>query len=90
MSSHLHTDRRTHPTKVLSTHLWDLRAQAEAKLRCLTRLQQQLTDYDAARSVTDRAEKHRHILKDLRDIVTISETLLDLARIALQEAMRFS
>jgi predicted negative regulator of RcsB-dependent stress response len=74
----------------LSAHLWDHRAQAEAKLRCLTRLQQQVAEYDAASSTTERAEKHQPILKDLRDIVTISQGLHDVARNALQEAMRLN
>jgi hypothetical protein len=75
---------------MLSAHLWDLRAQAEAKLRCLTRLQQQVTEYDSSASSTDRKEKHQHILKDLKDIVSISQGLHDVARLALQEAMRIN
>jgi phosphoglycerate-specific signal transduction histidine kinase len=75
---------------VLSAHLWDLRSQAEAKLRFLTRLQQQLSELDSAPTQTDRIEKHQQILNDMTDIVTISKTLQEVARAALQEAMRLS
>lgn len=83
-------DQRKPATETLSTHLWDLRAQAEAKLRCLTRLQQSLDEYKARRSEVGRDEKRQHILTDLNDIVTISKSLHDLARMALDEAMRLS
>jgi len=75
---------------MLSAHLWDLRAQAEAKLRCLTRLQQQLTAYEATPSASERIEKYAHILADLTDIVTISATLHDVARLALRQAKQLS
>ena len=87
MSSLPDADRRRRMTDMLAAHLWDLRAQAEAKLRCLTRLQQQLADYDAARSERDRKEKHQHILRDLTDIVTISKALHDVAVRAMEEAI---
>ena len=71
---------------VLSAHLWDLRSQAEAKLRCLTRLQQTLTEYSTAANHESRAVKRDKILEDLRDIVTISVSLRSIAEQALAAA----
>ena len=65
-------------TEELSAHLWDLRGQAEAKRRCLTRLQQLVAQYQQS-SETDRAEKHRQIVADLTDLVTISKSLRSVA-----------
>ena len=45
-SSFLNPDRRKRSTETLTAHLWDLRSQAEAKFRCLTRLQQHLAQYE--------------------------------------------
>jgi hypothetical protein len=90
MSSTPDADRRRPTTDVLAAYLWDLRAQAEAKLRCLTRLQQQLAEYDNVRSEIDRKEKHQHILRDLTDIVTISKALHEVAVRALDEANELS
>jgi hypothetical protein len=86
VSSNTHRDPPN--TELLSARLWDLRAQAEAKLRCLTRLQQTVGELKQSR--TSRTEKIQHILKDLTDIVTISKSLHDVARLALQEAMQLS
>lgn len=74
-------------TKLLAAHLWDLRAQAESKLRCLTRLQQHLVEYEAIDNDAERRKRREHILTDLNDIVTISKSLHDVAGMALQEAM---
>jgi hypothetical protein len=65
-------------TEELSAHLCDLRAQAEAKLRCLTRLQQLVAQYEQS-SETDRAVKHQQIVADLTDLVTISKSLRSVA-----------
>ena len=75
-------------TSVLSAHLWDLRAHAEAKLRCLTRLQQLLAEFERSTNVAERAEKREQILKDLTDIVTISRALHSVSDQALDEARR--
>ena len=69
-------------TPLLSAHLWDLRAQAESKLRCLTRLQQLVAEYDLCADHAERRTKHQQIIKDLTDIVTISKAL----RLAADEA----
>ena len=62
-------------TAALSAHLWDLRAQAEAKLRCLTRLQQMVNVYDQTSSPLERTLQHGQIVKDVTDLVTISKAL---------------
>jgi hypothetical protein len=63
----------------LSANLWDLRSQAEAKLRCLTKLQQLLAEYSTVENATERARKRLKILEDLTDIVTISKSLRSVA-----------
>jgi ribosomal 50S subunit-associated protein YjgA (DUF615 family) len=85
-----HSDRRTKATASLSAYLWDLRAQAEAKLRCLTRLQQTISELEEGHNTDARAQKVQHILKDLTDIVTIRKSLHDVASCALQEAMQLA
>jgi hypothetical protein len=65
--------------ETLSANLWDLRSQAEAKLRCLTKLQQLLAEYSTAENATERAQKRLKILEDLSDIVTISRSLRSVA-----------
>ena len=67
-------------------HLWDLRSQAEAKLRCLTRLQQTLSQYATSGGTQTRAVKRAQILEDLKDIVTISHSLRSVAEQALAAA----
>jgi hypothetical protein len=62
-------------TTLLSVHLWDLRSQAEAKLRCLTRLQQMVAKFERSSSPTEREHLHKEIVKDLTDLVTISHAL---------------
>jgi hypothetical protein len=64
----------------------DLRAQAESKLRCLTRVQQLLGELDSSKDPAKRLAARRKILDDLRDIVTISKSLRTLAENALQAA----
>ena len=73
------TTEHPEPRATLSAHLWDLRSQAEAKLRCLTRLQQLLADYEGTTSAAVRAQKRDIIIKDLTDIVTISKALRSVA-----------
>jgi len=72
-------DRPPSNALTLSAHLWDLRSQAEAKLRCLTRLQQSLVDYEGTVSKEVRLKKREAIVNDLTDIVTISKTLRSVA-----------
>ena len=67
------------PTPLLSAHLWDLRSQAEAKLRCLTRLQQMVAEYEQCSNRMERVAKRKQILTDLNDIVTISKALRETA-----------
>jgi hypothetical protein len=73
-------------TAELSAHLWDLRSQAEAKLRCLTRLQQAVDAYDSCAVLEERVAQRAHILKDLQDIVAISHALRSVSDLALKSA----
>ena len=70
-------------TDLLVTHLWDLRAQAEAKLRCLTRVQQLLAEYGRCVDLTDRARKRDEIINDVNDIAAGTSAL----RAAAEEAV---
>jgi len=74
----------------LSAHLWDLRSQAEAKLRCLTKLQQTLAEYATCTGTQTRALKRAQILEDLKDIVTISHSLRSVAEQAFAAAESLS
>jgi hypothetical protein len=76
--------------EVLSAHLWDLRSQAEAKLRCLTRLQQMLAEYSNCTDPGKRAVERARILDDLKDVVTISNTLRSVAEQAFAAAEALS
>jgi hypothetical protein len=71
---------------LLEAHLWDLRAHAEAKLRCLTRLQPQLSALQSTSKPEERAVVRRQVMDDLRDIVSISQTLQTVANDALKAA----
>ncbi len=62
------------PHDVLEAFLWDLRSQAEAKLRCLTRVQQLLAEHKRE-TTPDRAAKRAKIITDLTDVVTITSQL---------------
>jgi hypothetical protein len=73
----------------LSPLLWDLRAQAESKLRCLTRVQQLLAVYERS-DTQGRKKKRDEILKDLTDVVTISKALRSLSEEALAAARKLS
>ena len=70
----------------LAAYLWDLRSQAESKLRCLTRVQQLLSELDRTKDPTKRARARSKILDDLGDIVNISKSLRALAEDALKAA----
>jgi hypothetical protein len=70
---------------MLRVYLWDLRAQAESKLRCLTRVQQ-LVDQFAVAPVARRPGLHDKLLQDLRDVVRITGTLQSVAEAALHAA----
>ena len=87
------TDRRKPecPSAIeLSAHLWDLRSQAEAKLRCLTKLQLALAEYSACAGAQTRALKRARILEDLKDIVTISGSLRSVSEQAFAAAKSLS
>ena len=72
-------------TDVLDAYLWDLRAQAESKLRCLTRVQQMVNDY-GRKNADARGDLRIKILADLTDVVTISASLSRVSRQALDAA----
>jgi hypothetical protein len=74
----------------LSAHLWDLRSQAEAKLRCLTKLQQALDVYTACAVPKQRAVQRAKMLKDLQDLVTISHSLRSVSEQAAKVARSLS
>ena len=73
-------------TDVLDAYLWDLRAQAESKLRCLTKVQQLVQQYQKAPDASARAALQRQILADLTDVVTISKSLHAVSNHALDAA----
>ena len=70
----------------LSAHLWDLRAHAEAKLRCLTRLQQLVARYERTSDAAIRAKTCRQIKTDMNDLVEIALSLRSVSRLALAAA----
>jgi hypothetical protein len=70
----------------LTAYLWDLRAQAESKLRCLTRVQQLLAQLENTKDPAKRVIARTKILDDLTDIVSISKSLRTLAEDALSAA----
>jgi DNA-binding transcriptional regulator PaaX len=74
----------------LAAHLWDLRAQAEAKLRCLTRVQQLLAEHERSMNPKERAVKRAAIIEDIADIGAISNTLRSMSTAALRAAKRLS
>jgi hypothetical protein len=72
---------------VLTSLLWDIRAQVEAQLRCLTKLHQRL-DGLPRRTPQQRAADIEHILKDLTDIYKTHTTLEPICAEALAAAHR--
>jgi len=72
-------------TDVLDAYLWDLRAHAESKLRCLTRVQQMVNDY-GRKNADARGDLRTKILADLTDVVTITMTMSTISRQALDAA----
>lgn len=75
----------TNTIEVLSVHMWDLRAQTEATLRSLTRIQSMLTEYAQA-SGASAVEIRDTLLADLADVVTISGHLQTTSTDALDAA----
>ena len=73
-------------TEVLDAYLWDLRAQAESKLRCLTKVQQMVGDYGRAISDTARLTMRAKILADLGDVLTITRGLGRVSKQAIKAA----
>jgi hypothetical protein len=84
--SSAHDRRKPSHADALAAYLWDLRSQAEAKLRCLTRLQQELSEYELATSSSGRAGRRDKIIQDLNDIVGISQSLRSVAQQAFAAA----
>jgi len=73
-------------TDVLDAYLWDLRAQAESKLRCLTKVQQLVQEYARSKDASARAKLQTQILADLTDVVTITESMKSVSRQAFDAA----
>ena len=73
-------------TELLAAHLWDLRAAGEAKLRCLTRVQQMLTEYGNLTDSSVRMERRTKIIEDLTDVVSITGRLQSTSAEALAAA----
>jgi hypothetical protein len=77
--------------QLLEAHLWDLRAAGESKLRCLTRVQQLLTDYTRLQAAgDDKAQKRAKIIADLSDVVTITAHLRASSAQALEAAHKLA
>ena len=74
--------------RMVSTHLWDLRAHAESKLRCLATAQQQLTTLEGSSARRGRAELRRALIEELRKIVAMTATLQAVAEEALSAAKK--
>lgn len=79
-------DKKHAAAVILAAHLWDLRSQAEAKLRCLTRVQQMLDEYALRPSTADAPDHRAKILEDVTDLVAISEQLQAISTEALEAA----
>ena len=77
-------------TDLLAAHLWDLRAQAEARLRRVTRVQQLLADYERGANSTDRTRTRQAIIEEVSDIAALSDSLRDVADAAVTAAMALS
>jgi hypothetical protein len=63
------------PAAILSLHLWDLRAQVEAQLRCLTTTQRVLKDYEATTLEQDRQAKRSHVSANIADMQRMNGTI---------------
>jgi len=72
----------------LSAYLWDLRASAESKLRCLTRLQRELAALERATRPSHRAGVREKIVDDLNDLAAISKTFRSLSQDAVKAAAK--
>jgi hypothetical protein len=69
----------------LSLHLWDLRAQVEAQLRCLTTVQR-INDNLPAGGDARRAHDRGRMIADLRDILRASDAIRAVCEQALEQA----
>jgi len=72
--------------RILATRLWDLRAHAESKLRCLADAQQQLATLEDSSARRGRADRRRALIAALRKIVAMTATLQAVAEEALSAA----
>jgi hypothetical protein len=62
----------------LPVHLWDLRAQLEAQLRCLTKIQRWVDEFSAL-SPRQQSTRHREITENLTEILTTSDLVRRIA-----------
>ena len=84
----IHSSHSSDAHELLEAQLWDLRAQAEAKLRCLTRVQQLVSEHQRLAGAPDRSEKRAKIIDDLTDLLTLSGRLGNTAAEALDTAQQ--
>jgi hypothetical protein len=70
---------------VLTLHLWDLRAQVEAQLRCLTTVQHKLDALPDSSATSFSADK-AVIIKDLSDILAMNASIREVSQLALGQA----
>ena len=67
---------------LLTANLWDLRAQVEAQLRCLTKVQRWADEFPSL-SPGGRQWRKEEIAQNLREIRTTAETVADVAEAAI-------
>ena len=60
---------------LLDTCLWDLRAAAESKLRCLTKAQHQLMSFREATRCEERTKARNEIIAALDEILGVTDRL---------------
>jgi hypothetical protein len=73
------------PDSTLALHLWDLRAQLEAQLRCLTKVHRWVDDFPTL-PAEQRAQQKREILENLEEIRSTSEIVRGIATAAISAA----
>jgi len=66
----------------LPPHLWDLRAQLEAQLRCLTKIQRWVDEFSAL-SPRQQATRSIEIVENLTEILTTSDVVRRVAGAAI-------
>ena len=76
--------------ELLEAQLWDLRSHAEAKLRCLTKVQELMAGYQHGRDSPERTGKVAAVVRALREIVTISVQIQNTAADALATARQLT